>query len=63
VFHAVNEGKIYDENQQMHLWLNTLFTEHTYMFWSPSATILRVYTIEEYNKKVCVCVCVYGESK
>ena len=34
------------ENQQMHLWLYSLFTDHTYMFRSPSATILRVYSIE-----------------
>ena len=28
--------------------------DHTYMFRSPSATILRVYSIKEYNKKLCV---------
>jgi hypothetical protein len=38
----------------MHLLLYTLFTDHTYMFQSPSATILRVYSIKEYNKKLCV---------
>jgi hypothetical protein len=32
----------------MHL---LLFTDHTYMFRSPSATILRVYSIKGYNKK------------
>jgi hypothetical protein len=41
-------------NQQMHLWLYTLFIDHTYMFPSPSATILRVYSIKECNKKLCV---------
>jgi hypothetical protein len=41
-------------NQQMHLWLCTLFIDHTYMFRSPSATILRVYWIKEYNKNMCV---------
>ena len=41
----------------MHLWL---FIDHTYMFRSPSATILRVYSIKEYNKKLYVYVC--GES-
>jgi hypothetical protein len=35
----------------MHLWL---FIDQTYMFRSPSETILRVYSIEEYNEKfVC----------
>ena len=38
----------------MHLWLNTLFIDHAYMFRSPSATILRVYSIKEHNKKLCV---------
>jgi hypothetical protein len=38
----------------MHLWLHTLFINHTYMFRSPSETILRVYSIKEYNKKLCV---------
>jgi hypothetical protein len=37
----------------MHLWLNTLFIDHTYMFRSPSATILRVYSIKECNKNLC----------
>jgi hypothetical protein len=39
----------------------TLFIDHTYIlvFRSPSETILRVYSIKEYNKMcVCVCVCV-----
>ena len=39
------------ENQEMHLKLYTLFIDHTYMFRSPSATILRVHSIKEYNKK------------
>ena len=38
----------------MHLWL---FIDHTYMFRSPSATMFRMHTIKEYNKK-----CVYDES-
>jgi hypothetical protein len=33
----------------MHLWL---FTDHTYMFRPPSATILRVYIVKEYNSFV-----------
>jgi hypothetical protein len=37
----------------MNLWLYTLFIDYTYMFRSPSATILRVYSITEYNKKLC----------
>jgi hypothetical protein len=28
--------------------------DHTYMFRSPSATILRACSIKEYNKKLCV---------
>jgi hypothetical protein len=28
--------------------------DHTYMFRSPSATILRVYNIKEYNDKLCM---------
>jgi hypothetical protein len=28
--------------------------EHTYMFRSPYATILRVRSIEDYNKQLCV---------
>ena len=32
-----------------------LFIDHTYMFRSSSATILRVYSIKEYNKS-CMCV-------
>jgi hypothetical protein len=50
-------------NQQMHLWL---FIDHTCMFRSPSATILRVYSIKEYNKKLCVTnqskICLYKTS-
>jgi hypothetical protein len=37
----------------MHL---SLFINHTYMFRSPSATILRMYSIKEYNKKLCVTI-------
>ena len=32
------------ENQQMHLHLYTLVIDHIYMFWSPAATILRMYS-------------------
>jgi hypothetical protein len=39
------------KNQQMYLLLHTLFIDHTYMFQLPSAIILRVYNIKEYNKK------------
>jgi hypothetical protein len=35
----------------MHLWLHELFIDHTYMFRSPSATIVKTYGIKEYNKK------------
>ena len=35
----------------MHL---CLFIDHTYMFQPPSATIIRVYSIKEYNNKTCV---------
>jgi hypothetical protein len=31
-----------------------MFMEYTYMFWSLSVTILRVYSSKEYNKKLCV---------
>jgi hypothetical protein len=31
-----------------------LSIDHTYMFWLPSVTILGVYSIIEYNKKLCV---------
>ena len=31
-----------------------LFVDHIYMFLSPSATILRIYSIKEYNKKLYV---------
>jgi hypothetical protein len=34
--------------------LHTLFIDHTYMFRSPSATILRVYGIKQYKQVVCV---------
>jgi hypothetical protein len=34
--------------------LHTLFIDHAYVFRSPSATILRVNIIKEYNKKSCV---------
>jgi hypothetical protein len=37
----------------MHLRLYTLFIARTYMFRLPFATILRVYSIKEYNKNVC----------
>jgi hypothetical protein len=30
------------------------FIDHNYMFRSPSATILRVYSITENNRKLCV---------
>ena len=35
----------------MHLSLYTLFTDNTYMFLPPSASILRVYSINEYNTR------------
>jgi hypothetical protein len=38
----------------MHLQPYTLFIDHTYTFWLPFATILNVYIIKEYNKKLCV---------
>ena len=41
----------------MHL-LYALFIDHTHMFWSPRATILRVYCVEEYNKEVVRGECV-----
>jgi hypothetical protein len=41
----------------MHVWLQILFIDHTYMFRSPSTTILRVSGITEYNKKF-----VFGET-
>jgi hypothetical protein len=31
-----------------------LFIDCTYMIQSPSATILKVYSIKEYNKNLCV---------
>ena len=34
----------------MHLWLYTLFIDHTYIFRSPSATILRVYGIKKSSR-------------
>ena len=34
--------------------LHTLSIHHTYMFRSPYATILRVYSIKKYNKRLCV---------
>jgi hypothetical protein len=34
--------------------LYMLFIDHTYMFRSISATILRTYSYKEYNKKLCV---------
>ena len=40
-----------NENQTMHL---RLFFDHTYIFWSPSATIFIVYSIKEWNKRLCV---------
>lgn len=32
----------------------TNVVDHTYMFRSPSATILRVYNSEDYNDKLCM---------
>ena len=36
--------------KKLHLWLYALFIDHTYMFRSPSATILRVYSIKGKGK-------------
>jgi hypothetical protein len=47
-------SKFYEENHHIHLWLHTLFIDHTYQFRSPSVTILSVYSIKEYNKKYTV---------
>jgi hypothetical protein len=38
----------------MHLWLYTLFIDHTYMFRSPSATFLTVQSTQEYSNKWCM---------
>jgi hypothetical protein len=40
------------KNQQMHLWLNSLFIDHTYIFQSPSATILKVWSIKDYTLRM-----------
>ena len=36
------------------IFLYKLFGDHTYIFRSPSALILRAYNIKKYNKKMCV---------
>jgi hypothetical protein len=47
-------SKLDDETIKCTYELYTLFTDHTYVFRWPSATILMVYSIKKYNKKfVC----------
>jgi hypothetical protein len=48
------EINLYEDTNNCIYELYMLFVDHTYIFWSPSATILRVYSIKEYNKKLCV---------
>ena len=55
VFHTVHYGKLYKGTNKSTYELYTLFIDHTYVFRSPSATILRVYGIKITIKTV------YGE--
>jgi hypothetical protein len=45
---------LYEETHKCTYESCTLFIDHTYTFLSPYASILRVYSIKEYNKKLCV---------
>jgi hypothetical protein len=54
VFHTVYYMKPYEKKNKCICELYTLFINHTNMFPSPSATMVSVYSIKEYNKKLCV---------
>jgi hypothetical protein len=54
VLHTVHEGKHYEQINRCTYELHTLFSNHTYMFWSSSATILSVYILKSTIKAVCV---------
>jgi hypothetical protein len=41
------QSQLYEDTNTRINELYTLFVDHTYMFWLPSPTILRVYSIKE----------------